>query len=122
AACLTSSTATLRLETPSDRVLLVRLPDAHVPARDVLTELAQLIPSVEQACDAIVLASDHQAFLDDVDDAEAIDAIQRALIESPVPVIAALEHDATGEAWLLATSCDACVYSRTGVYTSAAIA
>ena len=46
---------------------------------------------------------------------------QRLLMESKVPVVAALAGNAKGPAWLISQLCDACVYSRTGMYSAADI-
>ena len=51
----------------------------------------------------------------------AVPRLQRLLLESSVPVVAALERNAKGDAWLISQFCDACVYSRTGVYSAATI-
>ncbi len=46
----------------------------------------------------------------------------RMLSELEVPIIAALAGDGRGETWLLGLCCDACVYSRDGIYTSGGLA
>ena len=66
---------------------------------------------------AVVLVVDQQEIAD-----EAVQGMARTIAASGVPVIAALPGDAKGNVWLLAQFCDAAVYSRSGVYSSAGIA
>src|SRR5207249_1734667 len=47
--------------------------------------------------------------------------IERLIVESAIPVVAALDGNAKGIAWLLSQFCDACVYSQASVYSSASI-
>jgi len=72
-----------------------------------------------------VLVSEHRDFLPATDHAGAEQLVfdfQRLVVGSQIPVVAALDGNATGHAWLIGQLCDGCVYSRTGVYSSADIA
>ncbi|HXH40005.1 MAG TPA: polyketide synthase, partial [Thermoanaerobaculia bacterium] len=61
----------------------------------------------------IVLVSEDSDVPDDV----AV-GLQRLIIESKIPIVAALPGNAKGNIWLISQFCDACVYSRTGSYTA----
>jgi acyl transferase domain-containing protein/enoyl-CoA hydratase/carnithine racemase/acyl carrier protein/SAM-dependent methyltransferase len=65
---------------------------------------------------AVVLTIEDADYGDDV-----VRELQRVIVESPVPVIAALSGNASGNAWLVSQFCDARVYSRSGAYSSAGI-
>jgi acyl transferase domain-containing protein/enoyl-CoA hydratase/carnithine racemase/acyl carrier protein len=59
---------------------------------------------------------------DDADvPAHVVVALERFILDSEIPVVAALTGDAGGNAWLIAQFCDAAVYSRQGAYSSAGI-
>jgi acyl transferase domain-containing protein/enoyl-CoA hydratase/carnithine racemase/acyl carrier protein len=126
AATLASPTATLSLDAPvaHAHVLVITLHVAHTQTglSDVVAGLAAALARIPQdgSCKAVVLASGSREFLPGashtVSEADVLD-LQRAVAESPIPVIAALDGNAHGLAWLIAQFCDACVYSRTGVYS-----
>ncbi|HET8798630.1 MAG TPA: polyketide synthase, partial [Thermoanaerobaculia bacterium] len=71
---------------------------------------------------AIVLAGDGTRFMpDDLSDDAVLD-LERIIVQSEIPVVAALTGNARGNAWLAAQLCDAAVYSRAGLYSAAGIA
>jgi polyketide synthase PksN len=80
----------------------------HAGVRDQGTDLPRY--------KAIVLVGEDPDVPDDV-----VFDLQRLILESPVPVVAALAGDAKGNGWLISQFCDARVYSKTGVYNSANI-
>ncbi|MEO8034188.1 MAG: polyketide synthase, partial [Acidobacteriota bacterium] len=65
---------------------------------------------------AIVIVAEDPDIPDDV-----VSDVQRFIIESEVPVVAALAGDARDNAWLVSQFSDACVYSKTGVFSAANI-
>ncbi|HYC88473.1 MAG TPA: polyketide synthase, partial [Thermoanaerobaculia bacterium] len=81
-------------------------------------DAAELIARLQQPADAgaLVLAGDDWTFADD-----AVAELQRLLLDSEVPVVAALAGDVKGNGWLAAQLCDAAVYDRNGVYSAAGI-
>ncbi|MCP5005799.1 MAG: polyketide synthase of type I, partial [Planctomycetes bacterium] len=46
-----------------------------------------------------------------------VNGLQRIFLESKVPVVAALDSNATGSAWLISLFCDACIYNEKGLYS-----
>lgn len=52
---------------------------------------------------------------------DVVPDLQRLILESQIPVVAALTENASGNAWLVSQFCDASVYTKTGVYSSATV-
>jgi acyl transferase domain-containing protein/acyl carrier protein len=77
---------------------------------------AGLHDAVPGSARAIVLAGDDVEIADEV-----VLQLQRFIVESPVPVVAALAG-ARGNAWLIGLLCDACVHSTAGIYSAAGVA
>src|SRR5262249_20389739 len=75
-----------------------------------LDELAKVSRSGSHK--AIVLHGETRDVVDGAD-------LQRLILESEIPVVAALSGDAKGSAWLVAQCCDAVVYNREGLYSAA---
>src|SRR5207244_4278898 len=66
-----------------------------------------------------VLVSEYADFLPTAGDDLALDAVlslQSVVRESSLPVIAVLNANASGRAWLISQLCDATVYAREGSY------
>jgi acyl transferase domain-containing protein/enoyl-CoA hydratase/carnithine racemase/aryl carrier-like protein len=107
----------IRIETPAERVLALTLPIADAP--ELVAELGRIFAQLEEEpyYKAVVLASDDPEFLFAVPDTVVLEA-QRLLGESKIPVVAALTRNAKGSAWLVAQSCDACIYNVDGVYAA----
>ncbi|MGZ5445522.1 MAG: SDR family NAD(P)-dependent oxidoreductase [Thermoanaerobaculia bacterium] len=105
-----------RLETVDGATSRVRVVELDAPVSDLAAHLREAVAEAERSGDAIVLttASDELAIRDVV----LLD-LGRVLVESEVPVVAALAGNARGNAWLLAQFCEAAVYSRQGVYATA---
>src|SRR5581483_6752440 len=123
---MASPSGHIRLETPAENVLLIKLGVAgkQVGAKERVAELGHLFARIQEAgCyKAIVLVSEDPDFVAGTEGVIAGDVVlelQRLLVESPIPVVAALAGDAKGHGWLISQLCDACVYSQTGVYSSA---
>src|SRR5262245_31167826 len=116
----------IHLDAPAERVLVVKFGPA-TEVTDLVADLGHVFSQIHRVgyYIAIVLASESPEFLlgsergmppippEDV----ALD-FQRLVVESEIPIVAALAGNAKGAAWLVSQSCDACVYSRTGVYSS----
>ncbi|MBV9492689.1 MAG: SDR family NAD(P)-dependent oxidoreductase, partial [Acidobacteria bacterium] len=103
---------------------VVRLARAASIARQVQILDAATAEDVERMLneatgEAIVLTG---AFFQTEIPAQAARDLQRLIVASEVPVIAALTGDARGNALALALTCHACVYSRDGVYSAANVA
>jgi len=113
-----ATTERIRVDTPSSRVLAITFGIAD--AKDLVAGLGRIFAELQQGAwyKAIVLGSDDPEFLFAVPDDVVLDA-QRLIGESKIPVVAALTRNAKGNAWLIAQFCDACVYSRDGVYSAA---
>src|SRR6266508_1765833 len=121
----------IHLDTSAENVLVIkfRSADEQVEASGLAADLGHIFAVVDQNAyyKAIVLVSEHPDFLPGTE--RAISPIpedvalefQRLVAESEIPVVAALAGNAKGPAWLVSQFCDACVYSRTGVYSSANI-
>ncbi|MBV9493056.1 MAG: SDR family NAD(P)-dependent oxidoreductase, partial [Acidobacteria bacterium] len=75
---------------------------------------------------ALANIEDHQAIvltnLPEAMSDEDVASFHRTLSGVTIPVIAALEGDARGNAWLAAQLCDACVYASDGIYSAKDIA
>jgi enoyl-CoA hydratase/carnithine racemase len=126
---MTSPAENIQLSTPAENVLAIRFSATagkQVGAKELVAELGALFTKVRESGSykAIVLASEDADFLPQTEAAVADDVMldfQRLLVESEIPVVAALEKNAKDQTWLLSQLCDACVYSRTGVYSAAEI-
>jgi acyl transferase domain-containing protein/enoyl-CoA hydratase/carnithine racemase/acyl carrier protein/SAM-dependent methyltransferase len=123
-----SPAAYLRLDTPAENVLAITFctTAARVGIKALVAGLAEIFDEIHQNgyCKAVVLASDHPEFIPETAHAIPDDVMldfQRIVGESRIPVVAALGGNAKGDAWLISQWCDAAVYSRTGVYSSANI-
>ena len=125
AAQLASPAKHIHLDTSIDNVLVIKLCDGgkDVNGEELVADLGGVFSHIEQrsSCKAVVLASEYPDFLPAEVSEPAVSRLQRLLLECSVPVVAALEKNAKGVAWLVSQFCDACVYSRTGVYSSATI-
>ncbi|HXH41922.1 MAG TPA: SDR family NAD(P)-dependent oxidoreductase [Thermoanaerobaculia bacterium] len=102
-----TATAAKEETTSAEQVLVIKY------GKNGVTDLA-----AERATShkAIVLVCEAPDIPEDV-----VLALQHLLLESEIPVVAALTGDAAGNAWLVSQFCDASVYSKTGVYSSATI-
>ena len=114
----------IRVETPIENVVLVKLAgrDRQTEAKELLTELGQILEKIRNSdCKAMVLASEAGEFIPPElgHGEEVVEDFQRHLMELEIPVVAALTGNAKGAAWLISQLCDACVYSRTGLYSAA---
>ncbi|UII31929.1 SDR family NAD(P)-dependent oxidoreductase [Fulvivirga ulvae] len=121
---LTSASKLLKLEDSAEHVLIIRIKKSRKKdkLKDVASGLEEIFTQVKKGAHykTILLASEDPGYLTasgKTNMAEDVLAIQKLLIEAPVPVVAAVESEAKGPAWLIAQSCDACVYSEEGAYS-----
>ena len=96
------------------RLLKQHLTRGLVDRVAALTPVESIEPAAGAACEVIVLSDDLPE--------DVLATLQQRIVESHVPVVAALTGNATGNVWLVAQSCDACVYSRQDVYSAAGVA
>ncbi|WP_455883995.1 polyketide synthase [Serratia proteamaculans] len=119
---VTSPSNLLAVETGEQGVLSVK-----VLPYGVTQDIASLIEALEALFSqlqeraqyrAIVLSSSNLDFLpiEAASYDSVVPRIQNLLLHSKIPVIAALEFNASDAAWLLSLCCDACIYSDSGLY------
>ncbi|HYK00423.1 MAG TPA: SDR family NAD(P)-dependent oxidoreductase [Thermoanaerobaculia bacterium] len=122
---LAPAAAYLHVETPVEHVLVISFSVREGEVSGFVSELGEIFARVRENSHykAVVLVSNESEFLPASSFPENfVRDVQRLLAELPIPVAVALRGAAAGDAWLVALLCDACVYSRTGVYSSAALA
>ncbi|HEV3040322.1 MAG TPA: SDR family NAD(P)-dependent oxidoreductase, partial [Candidatus Angelobacter sp.] len=118
---LASPAEHIHLGRPAEGVLVIKfgVGNQKLERKELVVDLGRVFEEARQsACKAIVLASEYPGFLPEMEStvAEGED-FQHLLMELEIPVIAALEGDAKGTAWLTSQYCDACVYNQTGTYS-----
>ncbi|HUI83780.1 MAG TPA: SDR family NAD(P)-dependent oxidoreductase, partial [Candidatus Binatia bacterium] len=108
----------IHVETRADGVSVIELRVANRQVRlaELAGEFRAVWEQIEAASRAVVLTSDDAEFIGEANDWTATLEFERLLMQSQIPVVAALPGNATGEAWLIAQCCDACVYSQSGMY------
>ncbi|WP_455884055.1 polyketide synthase [Serratia proteamaculans] len=119
---VTSPSNLLTVETGEQGVLSVKvLP--YGAAQDIaslIEALEALFSQLQETAQyrAIVLSSSDPDFLpiEEASYDSVVPRIQKLLLHSKIPVIAALEFNASDAAWLLSLCCDACIYSDSGLY------
>jgi acyl transferase domain-containing protein/enoyl-CoA hydratase/carnithine racemase/acyl carrier protein/SAM-dependent methyltransferase/ribosomal protein S18 acetylase RimI-like enzyme len=121
----------IHLDTPMENVLVIKFRNAgeQMEAAVLAPALGHIIAEVNQNASykAVVLVSEYPDFLPGAERAipfiseDVALEFQRIVAESEIPVVAALAGNAKGPAWLVSQFCDTCVYSQTGVYSSANI-
>jgi acyl transferase domain-containing protein/acyl carrier protein len=121
---VTSGSRYLKLATDAEQVLTISIHTGKetFALKDIVAGLNDVINQVNQGTSykAIILSSDDPAFISATDEA-AVLALQRLILASPVPVIAAITSNATGIGWLISQFCDACIYNEQGMYSLAGI-
>ncbi|PYS28404.1 MAG: hypothetical protein DMG11_12775, partial [Acidobacteria bacterium] len=115
-----------RSDTPADHVLVIRFGVAGKSVGERVADIRRIFAEIHQVpyYKAVVLAGEDSDFLPRTEQAIPVDVVldfQRIVVESEIPVVAALTGNVRGNAWLIAQLCDASVYSRQGVYSSAGI-
>ena len=96
------------------RLLKQHLSRGLVDRVAALTPVAPIEAAAAATCEVIVLSDDLSE--------DVLSRLRQRIVESDVPVVAALTGNASGKVWLVAQFCDACVYSRQGMYSAAGVA
>ncbi|MGC2741636.1 MAG: polyketide synthase, partial [Candidatus Angelobacter sp.] len=117
------------VEKAAERVAVLRLRGRleQVGVKELAAELKQVLEKMRNAgSKALVLASEDGEFLPAAwpsgsDSTEGWAEIEGLLLQTEVPIVAALNGNAEGAGWLIEQYCDACVYSRSGKYSAAGI-
>jgi acyl transferase domain-containing protein/enoyl-CoA hydratase/carnithine racemase/acyl carrier protein len=114
----------LHLESPSEHVLIIKLGlvNQQVGMKDLLADLSLILAKAHHVgYKAIVLVSKDSEFLAGADctGEDVVLKFQRLVMESEIPIVAALQGNAKGRAWLMGQLCDVCVYNEKGVYSAA---
>jgi acyl transferase domain-containing protein/enoyl-CoA hydratase/carnithine racemase/acyl carrier protein/SAM-dependent methyltransferase len=119
---IVSAAGYIELETPAEKVLLIKIGagSQKVRGKELVAELRDIFEQAQEGgyYKAIVLVSEGSDFVLARDAEEAVGDFQRLIVESEIPVVAAVVGDARGAGWLSSQFCDGCVYSQTGVYSA----
>ncbi|WP_106793599.1 SDR family NAD(P)-dependent oxidoreductase [Aquimarina sp. Aq78] len=118
----------ITVETDKDQILVIRIHTGEKKYRlkTLVSGLGDILGQVkkERCHKAIVLTSDDEGFLRVSDVSGSVREIlefQRLLIESPIPVISAIRKNAKDIGWLIAQSCDVCIYQTEGDYSASSL-
>ena len=89
--------------------------------KTLVSDLTNIITQVNKTTQykVIVLTSEHQNFLPIIDNEVSVNDIlsfQRLIFESNYPIIAVLNSNTIGLAWIMTLFCDACIYNEDSVY------
>uniref|UniRef100_UPI00374247C8 beta-ketoacyl synthase N-terminal-like domain-containing protein n=1 Tax=Fulvivirga marina TaxID=2494733 RepID=UPI00374247C8 len=121
---ITSSSKLMKLEDSAEHVLTISIKKSRKKdkLKDIASGLDEIFDQVRKGAyyKVIVLASEDTGFITTTGKAEEVDevlALQKLVLEAPVPVIAAIGAEAKGSAWLIAQSCDSCIYNEEGAYS-----
>ena len=121
------------LESGPGKVAIMKFRGSHRQwgGKELVAELDQVLEKIRNSgCRALVWASEDGEFVsldraiedpaieDPAISDEVMPEVQRLLMETEVPIVAALEGNAQGAGWLISQFCDGCVYSRTGRYSA----
>ncbi|NOU17184.1 MAG: SDR family NAD(P)-dependent oxidoreductase [Bacteroidales bacterium] len=122
---ITSTSKQILLETHAKSVLVIRVCDAKKGSgmKTLVADLTDIFAQLNNSSKykSIVLVSDYLDFLSEKVSVNDVLDFQRLVLESPLPVIAALDSNAKGLAWFISQFCDACIYNAKGSYSSANI-
>ncbi|UII31931.1 SDR family NAD(P)-dependent oxidoreductase [Fulvivirga ulvae] len=123
---LTSGSKYLKIENPAEQILTIRIKQGRkkYQLKDLTSGLTNILGRVEKSeyYKAIILTSDDPEFISVADQAGSANEVlqlQQLITGSPVPVLAAIESNAKDTGWLIAQSCDVCIYNEQGVYIAA---
>ncbi|MCP5007838.1 MAG: hypothetical protein GY941_28465, partial [Planctomycetes bacterium] len=121
---ISSHSKQIQLETYEGNVLLVRILSfkQNQTLESLIPDLEDIFSQVHNLTQygSIVIVSSNPDFFPGEGKGTSVSLVngfQRLFLESKVPVIAALDTNATGSAWLLSLFCDACVYNEKGLYS-----
>jgi acyl transferase domain-containing protein/enoyl-CoA hydratase/carnithine racemase/aryl carrier-like protein len=126
AGAIASPAEHIHVEIPVENVLVIKIcaGNKKVGGKELVADLGRMFAKIQPVgCyKAIVLVSEFPNFLPGTEPGmseEGVLDIQRLIVELEIPVVAAVEGNAKGQAWLISQMCDASVYSQTGVYCAA---
>jgi acyl transferase domain-containing protein/enoyl-CoA hydratase/carnithine racemase/acyl carrier protein/SAM-dependent methyltransferase/NADP-dependent 3-hydroxy acid dehydrogenase YdfG len=115
-----SASEHIQLDASVENVLVIKL--RGLEGKELESELRDIFAKAHQSgnCKAMVLASEGNEFLAGLAQTsdEFVQELRRLILESKIPVVAALAGDAKGKAWLLSQLCDGCVYNAMGTYST----
>ncbi len=118
----------ITVKTDEHQILVIRIHTGEKKYRlkTLVSGLREILEQVkeERYYKAIVLTSDDECFLrvpDMTGSVKEILELQRLLIECSVPVISAIKNSAKNIGWLIAQSCDMCIYQIEGNYSASTI-
>ena len=118
------------MEVPAQNVVFIQFrvdgKAADEKVKALVVELRVIFAELQRrgGYKAVVLASEYPDFLPGIDpsvEEEVVLEFQRLITELEIPVIVALDGNAQGHGWLISQFCDACVYSETGLYSTASM-
>ena len=121
---ITSSSKQIQLETHAKSVLVIRVRSAkkETGIKTLVADLSAIFTQAKKArYRSIVLVSEYPDFLPETTSVNDVLDFQHLILESTLPVIAALDSNAKDMAWFISQCCDACVYSEKGSYSAANI-
>ncbi|WP_459212158.1 beta-ketoacyl synthase N-terminal-like domain-containing protein [Aquimarina rhabdastrellae] len=120
---LTTRSKYIQLETSIEGVLTVKIDTGskNYKLKTLISGISEVLDQVEKTpvYKVIILSSVDEGFLRVSDlstSLEEIRQLQDILINASVPVIATLEGNARDLGWLIAQSCDVCIYHTDGIY------
>ena len=127
---MASSSGNICVEVPAQNVVFIQFrvdgKAADEKVKALVVELRVIFAELQRrgGYKAVVLASEYPDFLPGIDpsvEEEVVLEFQRLITELEIPVIVALDGNAQGHGWLISQFCDACVYSETGLYSTASM-
>ncbi|MCP5007589.1 MAG: hypothetical protein GY941_27190, partial [Planctomycetes bacterium] len=114
----------IQMETYEGKVLLVRILSFNQKQtlETLIPDLEDVFSQVHNSTQyrSIVIVSSHSGFFPVEGQGtpdSLVNGLQRIFLESKIPVIAALDSNATGSAWLISLFCDACIYNEKGLFS-----
>ncbi|WP_459213172.1 polyketide synthase [Aquimarina rhabdastrellae] len=120
---VTTRSKYLQLETSIEGVLTIKIDtrSKNYKLKTLISGISEVLDQVEKtsAYKVIILSSGDEGFLRVSDlstSLEEIIQLQEVLIGASVPVISVLERNARDLGWLIAQSCDVCIYHTDGAY------
>ncbi|TQV86002.1 SDR family NAD(P)-dependent oxidoreductase [Aliikangiella coralliicola] len=123
----------IELEEHAKNVLVInlkatkkKLPKKKQKSDLLISDLSHVFNQVSRSkrYKSLVLSSEHDNFLPPLTEKsnlEVLEALEQLIVDSPLPVVAALKGDSNGSGWMVSQICDACVYSQEGRYSVKAL-
>ena len=122
---ISSRSKYITIEQKENQVLVIRIhtENKKYQLKTLVSGLVDILEQVEKKgyYKAIVLTSDDEGFLRVSDISGSVREVlklQQLLIASPIPVISAIRKNAKDTGWLIAQSCDVCIYQTDGNYSA----